>query len=87
MVTTKIYQNNGKETVNVIGVGEIEPGEHISVTSEYHQPVVLSNYPDVVELVEEEQKAEVEVPAAPVEPTAPLAPEQPREETQNEQNL
>lgn len=58
MATTKIYQNNSDQAVNVVGVGEIPAGEHISVTSDYHQPVVLSNYPGVVELVEEEAKAE-----------------------------
>jgi hypothetical protein len=81
MVTTKIYQNNGKEAVNVIGLGEIPAGEHLSVTSEYHQPVVLANYPTVVELVDEEQKAEAEKLEAPVETQTT------REETTNGQNL
>lgn len=84
MVTTKIYQNNGKATVNVIGLGEIEPGAHISVTSEYHQPIVLANYPDVVELVDEEQKAEAEQPVA---PAAPAETTNTGEETPNGQNL
>lgn len=57
MVTTKIYKNTTKKTVSVFGLGEIKAGEQISVVSEYHQPIVLSNYPGVVELVEEEQKA------------------------------
>lgn len=74
MTTTKIYRNNGKETVNVIGVGEIEAGNQVSITSEYHQPVVLSNYPDIEEVSAEVQTAEPETPA-------------PREEPSNEQSL
>lgn len=57
MTTTKIYKNTSKKTVNILGVGEIEPGKQVSITSEYHQPVVLANFPGVVELVDEEQKA------------------------------
>lgn len=61
MVTTKIYQNTGKEVINVLGVGEIEPGEHVSITSEYHQPVILANYPTVIEVTDE--SATPEAPA------------------------
>lgn len=78
MPTTKIYQNNTNQAVNVIGLGEIPAGEHLSITSDYHQPVVLSNYPGVVELVEEEQKA---ADAAPQEPEQPVQQEQTHEET------
>jgi hypothetical protein len=77
MVTTKIYQNNGSETVNIIGVGEIPAGETLSVTSEYHQPVVMANYPDVVELVDEEAKAD--------QSTATET--QAQQETQNEETV
>jgi hypothetical protein len=56
MQTTKIYKNTSKKTLNVPGVGELEPGAQVSVTSEYHQPVVLENFPGLVDLVEKEQK-------------------------------
>jgi hypothetical protein len=59
MVTTKIYKNSGKQKVSVPVLGvELKPGEQVSVTSEYHQPLVLENFPGLVELVDEEQKAE-----------------------------
>lgn len=50
MITTKIYKNTGKEDVNVIGIGIIPANNQVSITSEFHQPVVLANYPTVVEL-------------------------------------
>lgn len=50
MITTKIYKNTGKEDVNVIGLGTIPAGEQISITSEYHQPIVLANYPTIKEV-------------------------------------
>lgn len=53
MTTTKIYRNTGKTDLSVIGVGEIPAGEQVSVSSEYHQPVVLANYPGLVELTAE----------------------------------
>ena len=59
--TTKIYKNTSKKTVNIVGVGEIEAGSQISVTSEFHTPVNLENFPGVVEVVaQEEAKAEKE---------------------------
>jgi hypothetical protein len=54
-VTTKIYKNTNKTAVNVTGLGEIPAKSQVSVTSEYHQPIVLANYPGVVEVVETEQ--------------------------------
>lgn len=56
MQTTKIYKNTSKKTINLLGVGEIQPGEQVSITSEFHAPVNLVNYPGVVELVAEEEK-------------------------------
>lgn len=56
MSTTKIYKNTSKKTLNVPGVGELKPGAQVSVTSEYHQPVVLENFPGLVDLVEAEKK-------------------------------
>lgn len=57
-ITTKVYKNNGNEPVNIIGVGELQSGEQVSITTEYHQPVVMANYPDVVELTADDYIAE-----------------------------
>lgn len=58
MTTTKIYKNTSKKTLNVLGLGELKPGDQLSVSTEYHTPVNFANYPGLVELVEEEQKNE-----------------------------
>jgi hypothetical protein len=58
--TTKIFHNTTDEPVMVLGVGEIRAHDHVSVTTKYHQPVVLENYPGVVEITDmspEEQEA------------------------------
>lgn len=85
MITTKIFHNTTNQAVNVLGVGEIQAHDHISVTTEYHQPVVLDNYPGVVEvtaLSPEEQQAFYEKERAGsdntnTEATAPEASAQP----------
>lgn len=56
MVSTKIYRNTSKKTLNVLDLGELKAGEQVSVTTEYHQPIVLANYPGLVEVVDQEQK-------------------------------
>lgn len=56
MPTTKIFKNTSKKTLNVLGVGEIAPGDQVSITAEYHQPVVLENYPGLVDVLAEEEK-------------------------------
>lgn len=59
-VTTKIYHNTTDQNVNVIGVGEIRAHDHVSITTKYHQPVVLENYPGIVEVTDmtpDEQQA------------------------------
>lgn len=64
MASTKIYKNTSDQEVNVIGVGILEPagqpGDQISVTTEYHQPVVLANYPGVVEVVAAEAAGDID---------------------------
>jgi predicted deacetylase len=54
MQTTKVYENTTEETVNIIGVGDIEPHGRISITSDFHAPVNLANYPGVVDVLAEE---------------------------------
>lgn len=81
MASTKIFYNTTDEPVAVNGVGEIQPHDHISVTSDYHQPVVLANYPGVVEvtaLSPEEQtefyaknETKGDTPAPATNPTVP----------------
>jgi hypothetical protein len=53
---TKIYKNTSKKTLNILGVGELKPGEQVSVTTDNHAPVVLENYPGLVDVEAEEQK-------------------------------
>jgi hypothetical protein len=56
--TTKIYKNTGKKKLDILGLGELKPGEQVSVTTDYHTPIRLESYPGLVELVAEEQKNE-----------------------------
>lgn len=56
--TTKIYKNTGKQTLDVLGLGELKPGDQVSVTTDYHTPIRVDQYPGLVEVVEEEQKNE-----------------------------
>lgn len=59
MPTVKIYKNtNKKDTLNVLGIGEIPPGEQISIVTDYHTPIIMENYPGLVDVIEEEQKEE-----------------------------
>lgn len=53
-MATKVYRNTGDTTLDVLGVGEIAPGEQVSVTSEYQPHVVLENYPGLQEVSDEE---------------------------------
>jgi hypothetical protein len=70
--TTKIYENTTDKPVNVIGVGVIEAHDRISVTTEYHAPVNLVNYPGVVDVLAEEAKGTPAV--APKQEAAAAAP-------------
>ena len=55
MITTKVYKNTAKAPIDVLGLGVIKPGEQVSVTGEYHQPVIVENYPGLVDVLAEEQ--------------------------------
>lgn len=59
-MATKIYENTTKQPVTILGVGEISPGERVSVSGEYLPPVNLDNYPGVVDVVAEEEAAAAE---------------------------
>jgi len=72
MPTTKIYENTTDQPVNVIGVGIIPAHDRISITTEFHMPVNLANYPGVIDVLAEEAK---DIPAqAPVSAPAPESP-------------
>lgn len=64
MASTKIYKNTSDKEVNVIGVGVLEPagqpGDQVSITSDYHQPIVMANYPGVVEVVAAEEAGQID---------------------------
>lgn len=62
--TTKLYKNTGKQTLNVIGVGEIEPGQQLSVNSEYQPPVNVANYPGLVDVSAQEEQDAIAAEAA-----------------------
>lgn len=57
--TTKIYYNGGDEPIVLPMIDtELQPGEQVSVTSAYHQPIIIENFPglkEVTDLSEEEQ--------------------------------
>lgn len=50
MSEVKIYSNSTDEDVDVPGVGLIRAGERVSIVSDFHYPVNLTNYPGVEEL-------------------------------------
>lgn len=52
---TKTFRNTTKETINVLGVGEIPAGEQISLTGEFLPHVVVANYPGLIETTDEEE--------------------------------
>lgn len=60
MPIVKIYKNTTKEDINVVGVGLIPAGEQVSLAGEQHWPVVLENYPGVIDVVAEEEKKKAE---------------------------
>lgn len=59
---TKVYRNTSKEEISIPGLADIAPGEQVSITGEYLPPVVLENYPGLVDVLEEEANAPVEEP-------------------------
>lgn len=52
-MSTKIYRNTTSKTVNVLGVGEIEGGSQVSLTTEYQPAIILENYPGIIEVSDE----------------------------------
>lgn len=50
MITVKIYKNTNKKAVDVVGVGEIAANSQVSIAAEQHFPVVLANYPGVIDI-------------------------------------
>jgi hypothetical protein len=54
MQTTKIYENTTDKAVNVVGVGIIEAHDRISISTEYHAPVNLVNFPGIIDVLAEE---------------------------------
>jgi hypothetical protein len=55
MVTTRVYRNDSEEDIDIPGLGEIEAGQQVSFTGEFHTPVVISNYPGLVDVLAEEE--------------------------------
>ena len=55
MISTKVYKNTSKVPIDVLGLGVIEAGEQVSVTGEHHQPIIVENYPGLVDVLAEEQ--------------------------------
>lgn len=55
---TRIYKNITKKDINVIGIGIIEAGQSISLTTAHQPQVILENFPGVIraDLEEETQK-------------------------------
>jgi hypothetical protein len=53
-VTTKIFHNTTDEPMNVPALSNdpIGPHDQISVTAKYHNPVVLENYPGLLEVTD-----------------------------------
>lgn len=59
-MAVKVYKNTTKQKMNVVGVGEIPAGEQVSLSGNYLPPVILENYPGLVDLEAEEQAREDE---------------------------
>lgn len=49
---TRLYKNTSDKDIDVVGIGEIPAGEQVSVTSDNLQPVMLVNYPMVVDITD-----------------------------------
>ena len=81
--TTRVYENATDKPINVIGVGVIQPHDRISVTTEFHAPVNLANYPGVIDVLAEEAKG---VPAVAPLGAKPADMPNPAPQTQVEEN-
>lgn len=57
--TTKVYFNDSDQTIKIPAIDvELEPQGHVSITSAYHPPVILENFPglkEITDLPEDEQ--------------------------------
>ena len=62
-MSTKVYRNDSSEPISILGVGEIPAGDQVSITSEYQPPVVIENYPGLVDVLAEEAAAAEAAPA------------------------
>ena len=51
---TKVYRNTGKEKINIPGVAELAAGEQVSLTGDYLPPVIIENYPGLVDVTDED---------------------------------
>lgn len=49
-IIVKVYQNTSKSDLNVNGVGVIPAGETVSIASEFQPPVVLANFPGLIDV-------------------------------------
>ena len=58
MAQTKIYKNTSDDTYLLPGVGELQPGDQVSLTSNNLPVINLENYPGVVDVVAEEASDE-----------------------------
>lgn len=72
MLTTKIYKNTTDQDMNVVGIGEIPAGEQVSLSSENLQPVMIANYPGLVDMTEMPTKDIEALDDAPLEAVAPV---------------
>lgn len=54
MAATKVYLNMSGEPIQLKEYGQLEiaSGEHVSVTTDYHQPVILENYPGLIDVTD-----------------------------------
>lgn len=72
-MSVKAFRNDGDKELNVPGIGVIEPGQQVGVSGEYLPPIILSNFPGLVDVTEEE--------------TSNQQPVKPKQETPDEQSV
>lgn len=62
----KVYRNDSKVVLDVVGIGEIEPGSQVSISGDHMPAVILANYEGLVDVLAEE---EAQAPAPAVDET------------------
>jgi len=67
MPTVK-YRNESAVELDVIGLDKIPPGGEVSFSGQFLPPVILANYPGLIEVTEETIDS---TPVATPEPTGP----------------